>query len=417
MSNEVVVPTGEDQPVPDERQWLQVVKEITNPPALGYYQLNETVKYKITVTNVGDTTVEEAVVHDWVLGMPDVEIGAIELLQPNDSRVFFYQHTVNENDVARTYVDNVAYADCSFMNGGSGVYTSNVVRAWTNEIQLPPDTPMKLPGEGECCERILNGLGIDSAEYTIHLCTHHLAVAQAADELIAKGDWDGAREKWTEALNAMYDVCYASATTGEAVAAVLEEKAAFYAQVGLAASALNATTEERLAGMIDMIKDRAIDMCYEIHTAPKARVDSYSGDHAQLDALQSRGKNCARVSTVVDAANARCRQTLCDAQAAIEQAVQQTTKAAGAEEELAQAWKRAAALWKTSLNAETVKSMAAAADDEARGMLMAQRMMFDNWVTCRERFLTMVYGDNSIAAEVVAKTVMNRAIDLCGATK
>ena len=83
---------------------LELVKEVVN--ASEQYALNETVEYKITVTNAGNVPFYNVVVNDPLTGLNET----IEELGVGKSEEFTTQYTVISEDILRGFVYNVATA-------------------------------------------------------------------------------------------------------------------------------------------------------------------------------------------------------------------------------------------------------------------------------------------------------------------
>ncbi|MBQ2976029.1 MAG: DUF11 domain-containing protein, partial [Clostridia bacterium] len=83
---------------------LELVKEVVN--ASEQYALNETVEYKITVTNAGNVPFYNVVVNDPLTGLNET----IEELGVGKSEEFTTQYTVTSEDILRGFVYNVATA-------------------------------------------------------------------------------------------------------------------------------------------------------------------------------------------------------------------------------------------------------------------------------------------------------------------
>ena len=87
---------------------LVIVKDEISSPANGIaYIPGETVNYRITVTNTGETDLHAVRVTDARTGLNEV----IPFLASGDSREFFTSHTVTEEDAQQDTYDNIAVAE------------------------------------------------------------------------------------------------------------------------------------------------------------------------------------------------------------------------------------------------------------------------------------------------------------------
>ena len=94
-------------PITEKKSHLTITKEVTSSPANGTaYALDETISYKITVTNDGNQTISDITVKD------ELTEGewTIASLAPDESKEFETSYTVTEADIAEGSVKNVATA-------------------------------------------------------------------------------------------------------------------------------------------------------------------------------------------------------------------------------------------------------------------------------------------------------------------
>ena len=128
LKNVVTTKSGDEEvpgetPIPtdDRHPKLSVEKEVTSTPAAedGKYVLGETITYKVTVTNIGNLTLNDIVISD-VLTRPDgtttvpsgfdVNDARIDSLAPGESAEITYSHVVTEADLGGA-LTNAATAD------------------------------------------------------------------------------------------------------------------------------------------------------------------------------------------------------------------------------------------------------------------------------------------------------------------
>ena len=91
-----IVPGTKEEPTEEKNPHLTVTKETTSTPANGKtYALDETIEYKITVTNDGNVTISDVKVTDDLTG----DEWTIEALKPGESKEFTASYTVTEEDI------------------------------------------------------------------------------------------------------------------------------------------------------------------------------------------------------------------------------------------------------------------------------------------------------------------------------
>ena len=168
----------------------------------------------------------------------------------------------------------------------------------------------------------------------------------------------------------------------------------------------------------EMLMNKSNDMCYELHTAPEARVDSYLHEHAAL-APASGGEACGRTILEKTASDVRYIETLCARHTAIDAAVLEQLRAvqqlpaADQPEALAQLWQTAQKLWRVELDAGVNDRYREASRDD-KPVIAADRTTFGNWLRAREELLRLLYPDDETAVrEVIARTIMERAVTAC----
>jgi len=163
-SNTVTVPCGHTYlniiPTPDAPfgtfDSLAVVKTEESLPLNGqFYTEGEVIHYSITYTNDGELPLTDVQV--WDVMNVTMPVAHAETLQPGESRVCYYQHTVTAEDVAAGSVMNIAHASYPVPNAaGFANSTSNVVISKTSAYHwvwvtplFPEDaTPEYDPGTG-----------------------------------------------------------------------------------------------------------------------------------------------------------------------------------------------------------------------------------------------------------------------------
>ena len=155
--------------------------------------------------------------------------------------------------------------------------------------------------------------------------------------------------------------------------------------------------------------NKTADLCYEHHTAPDARVDSFSHEHLALEPVAA-GPECVREVTPTNTGT-KYTENLCEAHRPSEAAVERAVLAAETEEDLAEAWQRAKQIWTVELFGMITKRYLAA-DDIGREIIAADRVAWEDWLKAREGFLSLMYpGQTWTVNEVVAQTIRERVMD------
>ena len=413
---------------------LSVVKKVTNTPKNGsFYQKDETIEYKIIVTNISDRLLTDVLTYDVATDRASVMLGSAELLHAGETRTYTYSVVVDQDDVDRGWVENFAVG---FYTDGDnwGIIESNHVFSDTNGIdeeitETAGGFELPIPAD-DYCKLTLNGKGNGTGDYTRHICANHLATQSQIDALVsaaADADaramaWKTARALWQTRIDEMYELLDSAAKDTPTRLIVLNERLMFNAQVSLEEEALTRrypddkeTVAKEIAGMM---REKCEAMCYELHTAPADRVDSVLNDHAALaDAAEAEA--CARAILERTDSDTRFIETLCKDHASVDAKVLELIEAALKVETdqrsaaLAQVWTQAKKLWLAQLDAG-VNDRYRAADADGRKIVAAQRTGFGNWLHTREELLKLLYPENDATVdEVLSRTVMNRVIEAC----
>lgn len=110
-----------------------LVKEVISSPALGtHYVENETIMYKVTLTNTGNVTLLQPVILDPLC----MDNASCNDLLPGESESAYFTYTVGHSDLLAGTVANVAKAHAMYGSNGE------VITVYSNEVYSPV-------GEGE----------------------------------------------------------------------------------------------------------------------------------------------------------------------------------------------------------------------------------------------------------------------------
>ena len=406
---------------------LSIVKEEISTPANGlYYTEGETISYRIVYTNTGETEIGVVKVYDTLRGVGvGKAVGVAGSLASGASAECFFNYDVTAGDVAHGYVANAAIAEYEIGGGYTGTATSNTVISdtdgkpddGTGKIDLS-----KLGGEGICCTRTLTSRSNASAEYEVRFCEKHAAVMAAAQKMASVAGSEAAKAKayefaatlWQDEINAMYDELL-EACDEIAKITVLSERSRFQAMVAnnyfaLKAQYPNSSVAE--AAAVQVWKDKCINLCNEIHTAPEKRTDSL------IRVAIGEGKPaadafCSCEVAVDDGKTIVYADMYCTSHAIAFDMMQALLEAdAGAE-----TWEMIRTLWDIEL-LSAFESLNAGAEEERGMAFMAEYAAYTSWIEAREAILQLFYPENpEITAEVMAETVMGRTLDLCAMAK
>ena len=410
--------------------------EVSKPQNGSYYTDGETIVYEIVAVNAGKTVLSDVCVYDSLNDEEDEAIGTAPLMHPGEARTFSFSYTLNVWDERSGYVEN--YAIAFFMDGSvTGYAQSNHVisPAGAPQDNPPPAKPTAIQKSEVSqpqrpCTRTLTGKGEGTAEYELYICPQHQPLAQQAQALVSAAPsdaarlaaWKQARGLWQAAIDEMYDALYASATDAQSRVTVLNERMMFYAQANVYEASLAALFPqdgERVAQrMAHMMQDKCADLCYETSTAPAPRADSLLGSHTALAAAYG-APACGLTRQAEADGSARCAEALCMEHTATDAAVSELIRSAltlpqgQREKALTGAFEQAGRLWQAALDAQANARYRAVSQD-ARQVVAAERTTFGNWLRAREELLRLLYPDDETAVrEVIARTIMERAVTAC----
>lgn len=422
-SNRVIVPVGTD----GDPMWpfgvisdLAVDKIETSAPANGvYYTEGETIEYLVTYTNCGEIMLGETVVYDTLKADGNGEIGYAEHLYPGESRTCTFTHTVTAADVKAGYVVNGAIAEYD----EGGYIRTAISQLVISDTDGLPDKEnhgfltgeVHLPGEGEDyrpCERRVIGTTDSSITYDMFYCPIHSPTKTMVDSMLEAADTDElklaayqyARTMWQQHIEDLYAAVYDAADSRGKVMVVFD-RISFHAMAIRREAALNALYPEDavlVAGEItQLLEDKCVDLCNELHTAPGERVDSIA--RVRPEAGEAAAE-CAFVPTEEGYV-----QNFCPTHAL----THQMSLALLAKYDSENTWNMIRTMWQIELNT-TGKALCEQVAPEVAGDVAADFVLFENYVDMRADFLRMLYGeDEAVAAEVSATEYRNRATQYC----
>ena len=445
-SNSVTVPCrfhdtdGDGEP--DEpygiHTWLDVTKEVESLPMNGHFYVeSETISYKITYTNAGESVLMDVRIYDALVGM--AEIATAEYMEPGDSRVCYLNYTVTAEDAQRGYVTNTAIGQY-VMHGYVNTFYSNEVTVQTNyfknvtfvpgasedpenpEMPVIPDGPGTIdPGKlhlGESsCVRTITGKDNASASYAIPFCADHVATQSSVMMMTQAATTPEAQLQaatyaanlWRTEAEKLYQQLL-DAADHEGKTTVMTEYIRFAAMVTnyeIVLKTLYPDQPELAAQLVaELWEDKCVTLCYEIHTAADARKDSL----LSVTAATGAAADCACTVTAETAGTKAYTQSFCASHAfpysMIDMLLLGQDTAAG--------WELVRQIWMVELNGayNKVNTVLAANSDLA----LAEYNATLQWLEVREAYLNALYPDNpELVAQTMVKHIMDRVNDLCPA--
>ncbi len=289
-----------------------------------------------------------------------------------------------------------------------------------------PVTPTPMPEKTDVCSRTLNGKGHAIADYTRHICETHVQAAKEVKDLLDSASTDEQKTNayveaqgiWCNEINAMYQSLADSRKTEEEKAIVLEDKDLFYDSVFAYTKSLELIYPDDLLQRMfiieELYRDKCVDLCYEIHTAPAKRVDSYLRDYTNMEDGQD-SPACTRTLEEEMGFDIRYHENLSTDHAVIEDMVIDLFEKAGSAQEICDICTVAQRFWKLELQ-QIASVREITADDAGKEVIRADAEAFEKALAARDTFLKLLYPDNpEIVSEVITKTIMNRVLDYCEA--
>lgn len=435
-SNSVTVPCNfldtDGDGEPDEpygiHTWLDVTKEVESLPMNGqFYVEGETVAYKITYTNAGESVLMDVRIYDALVGM--AEIATAEYMEPGDSRVCYLNYTVTAEDTQRGYITNTAIGQY-VMHGYVNTFYSNEVTVQTNNfkyVTITPGSPEdpgtiepgKLPLGESSCVRTITGKDNASASYETTFCADHVAtqssvmlMTQAATtpEAQVQAATYAATLWCTEAEKLYQQLLDAADNQGKIT--VMTEYIRFAAMATNYEIVLKNIYPDQPALVAQLIaklwEDKCVTLCYEIHTAADVRTDSL----LSVTATTGAAADCACTVTAETAGAKAYTQSFCAAHAFPFSMIDMLLQG----QDTFDSWATVRQIWMVELNGayNKVNTLLAGNSDLA----LAEFNATMQWLEAREAYLNALYPDNpELVAQIMVKHIMDRVNDLCPALK
>lgn len=432
-SNTVIVPAT-DAPFGIFSEMVVTKAETSSPANGSYYTEGETITYTITYANTGEIDFGETIVYDALNPVGSGEIASAEMLHSGETRSCTFQYTVTAADVQKGYVANIALVSFD-ENGITRSEKSNIVISDTDgnpdadEPEFPGSitTPIILSGEGEdyvpcMCE--LLSRGNSGAEYETSYCSLHVDTQNAIKTMLSTATTDAAELKvwqytrvlWQTEIDEMYEAILLACDPIARIN-VMDERIQFYAMIGCHEAVLNDLYHDQpalVAGKIaEMLMNKSVSMCYELHTAPEARVDALV--HVPADSYQPVDCiYCIRIPVELDNGHVRYAEQLCNSHALT---LQMRDALIAAAEDPVTAWETVQQLWNIEMQMG-YNMLTAQMDADGRNAMMADYKVFINWMASRTTILRAFYPDQpELVLELIARAAMERVVDICNAQK
>ena len=274
-------------------------------------------------------------------------------------------------------------------------------------VTEPPATePPSLPAEGDCCKRVLIALGTGAYDYELSACAAHQHALDACAALLSGAaspqDVEATVALLTDEVNAEYESMLAG-LSGDAAALLVSERETFFEQLGASQAMLADIAGESDAAQLTATRllERLIDLCYERHTAPAARLDSrLSGEYLALSEEEAPAL-CGRDLTPTGR-TLLCGERACAQHAPIEGALAGGLSAAALEQ--------ARLSWEAARQTLFI-ALYPTADADLRAKITADLFGFSAWAEARGALLEALYPDELTAAEVLSAAVRARVLE------
>jgi len=407
---------------------LEIEKVEESLPLNGeYYTLGEEISYKITYVNVGEIPLGEVIVYDSLAGIED--IASAEGLDVGESRYAYYKHTVTERDVERGYVANTAFAEYQ-INGYVNYAASETVYSDTNGIADEPakDWPVfgvvdfGALGQGEdFCAHKLTERTASSEKAEVSFCAAHADMHEMVQTMLGFADdpvflaqsYEYATLLWKQEVSKMYTELL-KACEADARATVINEFTTFSVYAVNREAFLKVlyleNPEAAAKAVSDLWRDKLIDMCLELSTAPAKRADSLL---AILNTDEAAGKGeCLVCEENATEKGFDETQTYCPQHAFLFGMTDSFVNASAEN-----GWNRLRQLWNIELT-KSVNAASAGADDLVKTLLVMDNGMFASYLEARENLLKVLYPENpEIVSEEAVRMIMDHVNELCMLTK
>ena len=458
-SNTVTVPCGHTYlniiPTPDHPfgtfDSIAVIKKEESLPLNGqFYTEGEVIHYSITYTNDGELPLTDVQV--WDVMNVTTPVASAEMLNPGESRVCYYRHTVTAEDVAAGFVMNIAHASYPVPNdAGFANSTSNAVYSKTSAddnvwIELPifptpgedpeydpgtgwfpPDAGEETPDFGTIdtdalhggetyCVRTITGRDNVSATYETTFCTEHantqssaliMAQAAATPELQMQSAAYAVALWRTEVESLYQEIFEAADPTAKTV--VMTEYVRFLTDVANYEAMLKILYPDQPAlvalKVAEIWENKCVDLCYDAHATAAERKDSLL---AVTPTAGSSAVQCTCVTTSETNGQKTDVQSYCPVHSFPFSMIDALLQG----NDTAESWTMVRRIWGVELTSAYNKIYEAMGDNKL--LAMAEYNALTQWMMAREASLIALYPNNpEIVVQIMVKTIIERVNALC----
>lgn len=403
---------------------LSVSKTITSSPLMGsYYTKGETITFAITVTNTGTRALYNVALFDFLSSEAGWELISYPEILPGQSETAYLTHIVTEEDIIRTYVDNVAFAYGYDKDGNRVEATSNQVVVPTSQNpQTPPtrwlpEEPIEALAEGETsCERLLIAGKNGSFAYSIDNCGVHTQMDAKAAELAKDGTaagWNSAADLWRGEMDELYRRLYKAAPSTALATVVLTERSMFNLQLQSTYDLLikEYPDQPEIAAQraAEALKNKVTDLCWLLHTVP----EHWEADHSN-DVFGAKGDSlCSMILMEQTSGHVLYGLSICEHHVSAAAATHEMLRSevGGAPEHYL--WEDIRGAWQSALEVES-RQRVNAATDALRNSVLADSVNYEAWLESYEAFIGLFYEGQESADRAIALALMDRVLNNCG---
>ncbi len=277
------------------------------------------------------------------------------------------------------------------------------------QVVAPDVTPD--PQSGSFCRRVLTALESGEARYELIFCGEHLAVELSARGMTGKQ----AKNLWTDAVNEGYGAL-AAKYPGDTAALIDTERALFFNQLKAfqTVAAAREGEEKALTRAVEQLRNRCLDLCYALHTAPSQRLDSALRDGIPVISEMDDAPDKCLMESEETSFGSRVRYRVCREHIIIQSFLNQQRETAVSAGDAANAFRKSRALWKNALM-KAANALYRDAAPEGKAAIADSMNLFHHWLDARQNVLLALYPqDEAAVMEVVSFTMQNRVFDLEG---
>ena len=398
---------------------LEVTKTVESLPLNGlYYTEGETVAYRITYANSGETPLTDVMIYDSLAGM--TEIASAENLAVSENRWCVFNYTVTAEDVARGYVSNTAIGQFE-IDGYLHVVASETVIVDTDG-QPDPEIPEGIlpPGgvidvselnSDQYCRRVTSSRTNVSYSWGTSFCSDHaniqgniLMMEQAATTPAMQMQTAAyAVALWRAEVDKLYEELLGAADP-QARAVIMAEYVSFLTHASNYETLLNALYPDQPAlvvrKMADLWEEKCITLCQEMHMPVAARQDSFLA--VEIATMEGISDACTCVTYDEGKGWNNFEQNYCPAHSFPFVMIDMLL----AGQDTAEAWTTVRQIWNVELRSGYNKVIALLGENS--DVALAEYATLESWMIAREAELTLLYPDNP---ELVAQTMVRIVID------